>query len=420
MANKNFIANETRQSETHTITVGGSVTTGDTAYLSINSKVVTYIALAGDTTSDVASGLLNAIRQSPEAEFQQFGGQSTGTTDNVITLAAATPGIPITPTGSGSLTIGSTGTISLSQALVQANLSPADGSDVINWQGGVLPAAADTMYFESATFPMLYNLTGYAGLSFTGLYVRPGFVGAGIGLPEFNPAGYREYRGGRLIMTACPILNLQLPPNSGVSSFRFSTGATACVVYITGNGNPGLGNEPVDWIGTSGSSTVEVIQSGIVIANGFGEVALVDSIKGVGASVTLGSGVTVNSVNIDSSTVSSRCNIATLIMNNQSSVTMLDTSTLGTVRIESGRLNFISSGNITSLVIGSGGVADFSGSRDPITIASVDLNEGGTLLDPYQRCTFTTGVGFPATGGLLNGLVSIDLGTNLRINRSAY
>ena len=420
MANKNYISNETRQAETHTITVSGTPAAGDTVSLTINSKKVTYTAVTGDTTSTIASGLLSAITQSPEGEFRQFGGQGQGATANVITLVAQLPGRPVTATGSGSLTIAATGSTTVAQALVYANLSPADGSDVLNWQGGIVPAATDSMYFENATFPMLYNLTGYAALSFTALYVRPTFSGSGIGLPAFAPEGYREYRGGRLVMTACPILRVELPPGAGPSSFRFNTGAVASAVYVSGNGNPGNGNEQVDWIGTSGSSTVEVLNAGISVATGFGETALIDTIKAVGSAITLGSDVTVGVISMDSSSLVTRSNLPSVVMNNQSSVVIMEDATIGTMQLDSGTLVHMSSGNITSLYVGSGGVADFSQSRDPITITNVDVNEGGTLLDPYKRCTFTNSIGLPRTGGQLTGLVTIDLGTNLRINRSNY
>lgn len=416
-ANKNFIANEIRQAEIHTLTIGGTPTAGDTVFLTINSKKITYTAITGDTTSSIASGLAALIRASREGEFSQF---SLTVSAAIITITANAPGRPITATGSGSLSVGATGGTTITDALVQGNLGPADANDINNWQGGVLPLTTDSLYFVNATYPMLYNTSFMSGFSLGGIYVKPTFTGGGIGLPLFAPEGYREYRGGRFTVTACPILRVELPDAAGAGSFRFDTGGTASTVFILGNGNPGIGQEQVDWIGSSSSSTVEVLNAGVTIATGYGETASASAINGTGSAISLGAGVTVNNLTIDSCTVDARCNLPAVNMNNGSSLTIRDSATMGTVQLDSGTLTHISSGNITTLYLGSGATADFSQSRDPITITNVDLNEGATLLDPYKRCTFTNAIGLPRTGGQLSGLVTLDLGTNLRIQRSAY
>jgi hypothetical protein len=416
-ANKNFIANEIRQAEIHTLTIGGTPAAGDTVFLTINSKKITYTLVTGDTTSTTAAALASAIRLSREGEFSQF---SLTVASAVITITANSPGRPITATGSGSLTVGATGGVTITDALVQSNLGPADANDINNWQGGVLPLTTDTLFFDNATFPMLYNLSIMSGFSLAAIYVKPTFSGGGIGLPLFAPEGYREYRGGRLTLTACPILRVELPDAAGAGSFRFDTGSTASTVFILGSGNPGIGQEQVDWIGSSVSSTVEVLNAGVTIATGYGETASVSEINGTGSAISLGSGVSVTTLNVDSCTVDARCNLPTVNMNNGSTLTIRDTATMGTVQLDSGTLTHISSGNITTLYLGSGATADFSQSRDPITITNVDMNEGSVLLDPYKRITFTNAIGLPRTGGQLSGLVTLDLGTNLRIQRSAY
>ena len=419
-ANKNFISNEIRQAEIHTLTVGGTPAAGATVYLTMNSKTITYIATATDTTSTIASSLLTLIRNSREGEFQQFGGSSTGVSAAVITLAASAPGRPVTATGSGSLTCGATGGLSITDALVQGNLTPAAADDVNNWQSGVLPLTTDTLFFDNATYPMLYNFSYMSGFSLAAIYVSSTFTGAGIGLPVFAPEGYREYRGGRFTVTACPILRIELPPTANAGSFRFDTGGTASDVYISGNGAPGIGSEQVDWIGSSASSTVEVLNAGVTIATGYNESASIASISGTGSSISLGASVSVADVTIDSCTLDSRANLPSITANNGSQITLRGTATMGTVELEGGTLTHISSGNITTLVLGSDATADFSQSRDPITITNFTMNENSTLLDPYQRITFTNGIGVNRTGGPLTGNITIDLGTHYRLQRSAY
>ena len=130
--------------------------------------------------------------------------------------------------------------------------------------------------------------------------------------------------------------------------------------------------------------------------------------------------MTVNTISHEDSALDTRCSVPTLNLNGASTATIRDEATVGTMEIDSGTVNYISSGTITSVNIGSGGTLDLSNGRDPVTITNCTLNEGSTLLDPYQRVTFTNRIAVPRTGGLLSGNINVNFGTNIRIQISAY
>jgi len=417
VATRTFIANETRRSQSHVITVGGTAALNATLTLTINSKLATYTANATDTIATMITGWANAIRTSVEGEFQQLQIATTATT---MTVSATTPGRYFTPTGAGSLTISATGGPTVSQAVQYAGLSPSDASDTSNWQGGLVPVNNDSIVIDNATSPFLYN-TGYlASINIASLVVYSTFSGAGMGFPVFAPEGYRQYLGGRVSFQTLSACQLELPATATPSSFRLNTGSNPCAMVVTGVGNPGIGNEQVDWVGNSNTNSLEVLGAGVTIGALAGDTSIINTIKAVSAAITIGSNVTIGSVSLENSAMDCRSNLPILTIDNGSTLTLREDATLGDVQLDSGFLRHNSSGDITSLKIGSAATADFSGSRDPITITYLEINEGGGFLDPYQRVSFPGGIKVTRTGGTLTGQVTLDLGTNYTLKREAY
>ncbi len=416
MADKAFISLETRQAETHTETLGGVATVGGVVGITINAKLVSYTLVTGDTLTTAADGLRAAIQASGEPEFQQFG--TVSASGQVVTLTARDPARFITATGAGAISTSSSGGPTIADAVLVAGKSPANANDAVNWQGGVLPADGDTLTFQSGTAPMLFDLSYLAAFDVPLLKVLPSYSGNGIGLPVFSAEGYREYRGGRLTLASCDSLRVELPNAAGPTSYRFDTGASSpCAVYVAGTGNPGIGQEQVDWIGADGDNSVEVLGAGVTIAPNFGETATLGEVKAVQGAVSCGVGVTLASVSLEDSDLDTRADVPILVMNGASSVVVREAAVVTTAAIDGGTFRHASSGGMTNLNVGSGGVADFGGSRDLITVVNCDLNEGGAILDPYKRVTWTNGIGLPRTG-LAN--VTLDLGTNIRLNVSDY
>ena len=395
MATKTYLAAQVRRTEKHSITVT-AVAVGGIIGITINSKTVQYICVTGDTTATAAAGLALALRSAVDAEFQRFTAQIDGTTDTQINIEANVPGDFLSADGATAFTEVESGGATITAAVVQAAKSPYDAADTVNWSGGALPAnSGDTVYFQDAPFGALYRAsTAFTGKTFDALYVRPQFSGAGIGLPKFAPSGYAEYLGGRLILTGCTVLDVEIPDQAGFEAFRFNVGAAANSTVIRGQANGVVGQEVVEWIGTHASATVEVYGGSIRIAPYIGDVATVSSLKMVNGVATVGSGVTLTTLDMEDSQADIRANFTTgtLKGTGSSQVVLRDSVAVTTLTITSGTVFHNSAGNITTLTIGPGSTIDFSGSDKPITITNqVQLHRGATFWDPNGRVTLSAG-----------------------------
>lgn len=397
MATKTYVAKQVRQYETHALTVT-AVAVGGKIGLTINSKNVSYTCVTGDTTATAASGLVAAIRAAVDQEFQQFSISTDGTVANQINITESEAGVYLTPDGNTALTVTSSGGATITAAVAQPGLSPADASDVLNWSGAALPAnSGDDWVFEDAPFPAWYQLSALSGKAAASLTVKSTFGGNGIGLPKYNQSGgYLEYLGGRLTLVSCATMDLNVPSGAGYESYRFDVGGTvACNLWVKGDGNGTVGSEAVDWLGTNAANTVEVDGGSLKVAMYVGEVATINTLNIVAGAVSLGSGVTVTTIKAKDSALALNCAAATLEQDQDqgtAQTTVKGTGTLGTLEIKRGSVFHNGTGTITTLVVGPGATIDFSGTKEPITITNVvQIHVGGTLWDPWGRVTMTAG-----------------------------
>ncbi len=128
MATRTWLGRAQSVAQVATVTIGSSTSTQTFTITNPNSKAITYVAGAGETTSTIAAALQSLLANSAEGEYREL--TSTVTT-NVITITARVPGVPFTISVSG------TGTITL--ATTVANVSPNDPANPVNWSGGVVP-----------------------------------------------------------------------------------------------------------------------------------------------------------------------------------------------------------------------------------------------------------------------------------------
>ncbi len=140
-----------------TITVSGTPAAGNVATVTINGKSITYTVVTGDAIADVAEGLAALLRNADDGEFSLL---TWTVSAAVITHESAEAGVPYTATGTGALTVASTGggATTLTAASVTAFSSPNDVANTANWSGGTLPTAADLVVVENTAEPMLWNL----------------------------------------------------------------------------------------------------------------------------------------------------------------------------------------------------------------------------------------------------------------------
>lgn len=149
-----------------TVTLGGTVETGDQYTVDVNGNAVTYTVLAGDTTlNDVRTGLINAINANGAASALVTA--AAGATDGTLTLTSTTAGSPFTTTPSTPVT-GATVDNTATVATTTANaVSTADNA----MSGSTTQTAGNTQVVSTATAftfdgdglvqtPTSYNFTG--------------------------------------------------------------------------------------------------------------------------------------------------------------------------------------------------------------------------------------------------------------------
>lgn len=410
MATKRYLGNQVRRYEIQSVTIT-AVGVGDTASVTFNGKAVIYKPITGDTTATVASGLAAALTTAEDGEFRQFNIAIDSTNSSKIVFTETVAGRFMSADGNTALTAAGSGSTTLTVAVEQAGKSPLDGSDTVNWSGGALPGASgDDWYFENAPFGMQYNLAALSGKSADSVRVFKTFGGNKIGLPFFAEEGYAEYRGGRLALTACTLLDLDLPDAAGFEFYRFNVGSALCTANIRGSQLGGVGSEVVDWIGTHASNVITVSGASIRIAPYVGDVATVLTLTLLNSAATIGSGTTLTTANLKNSSAEFRAGCTTLNLDG-GSVTTKGTSAFTTITVDNGgTLNSLSTGTIGTLVLGPGCVADFSALEDALTITNkVLMHTGSSFLDPNGRVTLTAGWN---TVKCPTGAVTVNFGTN--------
>lgn len=400
-----------RTKQVMTITVG-SATVGHTFTITINSKSVTYTAVTGDTTTDIATALVALCVASSDPEFYTM--LSWKSSAAVITVTAITAGEPFTISLSG------TGTLTL--ATTTANSSPEDIANPLNWSGSTLPVNGDTVIFQFTPESARWNLeSALSAVALANLSVLD--YPARIGNDLILPSGIREYRGTELTLAGCTILDLNLTDNTP-GRFRFNVGSAACALNITGPGNVTPGNVGVVvWRGTHASNIVKVTGCSLDVATDISHTASIDALSVENGAIRLGAGVTKSSTTavLLNSTLITFSNFANLTLDRGSTAIYQEatTGTLITLRGES-TLIWASSGNVTSLVIGPNCTVDFSQAIGPITITNVEFRaaNGARWRDPNGRVTVTNGMKFNQCGP--RDLAELDVGRHLTFTTSAY
>lgn len=395
MATKTYVAGEVRQVEVQKGTVTAVAAAG-VVKLTVNGKVVSYVCTAADTVDTAAAALVANIRAAVDGEFKEFAVAIDGTVTSQINVTGNDAGTFVSIDGNTALSFAGTGGATMTSAVVTRGLSPEDASDVLNWSGSALPAnAGDDWVFEDAKFPARYMLSALSAKAATSITVYDRFEGNGVGLQKFSvTGGYLEFRGGRLAVTGCPLLTVNLPAGAAREAYRFDVGSgTACALAITGDGNGQVGQEAVDWIGTNAGNTAEVDGGSLKVASYVGEVATLSTLALNNAACTLGSGVTMGTIQNESSQLDLSCAVTTFGQNGDGAATVVrGTGTITTMTIDGGSVFHNGTGTITTLNVGPGATIDFSGSKLPITITNkVNLYEGATFWDPYGRVTLTAG-----------------------------
>lgn len=211
-------------------------------------------------------------------------------------------------TGSGASLTGA-GTQTFVEADVTTPTGPNWANEAKNWSLGTAPADDEELVLQNSAISLKYGLSS-AGITPDRVRQYASFTGE-VGLPEWNPNGYREYRDtawrlGTSGDGSNPILTIEVGEGTGSGSTlsRYNTGdkKTKLIVHRTGTSSDG--NMPsLNWIGTHADNEVLVISGNVGVGAIKGQSATVKTLYlsyansiASDADVVVGDGVTLGSI----------------------------------------------------------------------------------------------------------------------------
>lgn len=415
MAKNIWIANAGAVAQVTTLTVGGTPAANQTytAYIpnSSTGKSVTYTATNTDTNNTIASGLQALLGASSYPEFQEA---SWTVNNNVITGTSATAGTPFTVTSAAS------GTGTLVTATTTAATGPNDAANAANWSTGTLPTVGDDVYLTGTSQGILYGLTAAAYALFNSVTEDSTFTGQ-VGLPPFNPSGYREYR--PTFWQVSPVTWTTLAGSgagSQLTQVDFGTNPTTLIVNATGT--PLIQGRPALVVkGTNVSNVLVGLQGSVGIAIDPGDVSTFATLQ-IGYqsnpagdfTLTCGPGCTLTTLTQDGGTVNLNASLTTATIRNQGTLNVFAAATITTWDCEDGEVVWYSSGSLGTGTVGINGWLDLS--HDPRNKTATALTVYGKFTDKNQ--VFPTGVAVYYPIGIGQNGATVDLGTNLHLTRT--
>lgn len=382
---------KTAQVVTTTITAADA---GTTYKILIGSKFYTSLGLA--TVTLIATDLYTQLIASTEPEFQRI--TWTNPSAGVVKGVAKIAGTPFTVVFSVS---GGAGT--LSQVATTANTSPNDINDALNWTLGATPVNGDDVLFDvgGTNESALWNLGALSAITANSITRKRSFKGR-IGLPEINTdaSPFTEYLATEFalgLQGAFAVL-IEQPSSDRPEQIKLNTGTTQTTLTIQGDSPGSINSECLWWRGTHASNVVNVEGGSLAVAPVASSAATIATLTAKGVAVRLGSGVTLATFNNLGATAEIAGTFTTLTQQGGSTTQRGNAINLTTCTVQGGRFTYMATGTITTMVIGSAGVVDFTKDNRARTVTNkISGYRGATLLDTAGS-TIAAGVSYQAIG----------------------
>ncbi len=393
MATNRFTGGALAVSKIYTLTIGGVAGAGNTIFVTIGTKTVTYTLIGGDSNTTALAALLVLLQAYTAPEFAgSWGCTFAAATASTITATANTAGIDFILTSGGT-------TSTLVAATTVANDGPNDWRSLANWTLGAIPVNTNDIVLDAGSVPIYFGLDQSAVTA--GTYTRTASSTGQVGLPDYNVTdGYFEYRRTTLklgVTNGNAVMLGYGPGGSGPALERYDFNATQPVISVFSTGAPvDPGNAALQISGTAAGATLLIDSGDVGVAVNVGETATVTTtrigyVTSQASDVKLrgGTGATWVTILQAGGDVQVDSNVTTWTKTGGTSTQF--SGTLGTLTQDSSACThfWLSTGTLTAGTCRNGAVLDCSRDNGARTATNLTVIGGSALLDPTKSITFS-------------------------------
>ena len=343
-----------------------------------SGKKVTYVSSGAATVDEIVNGLVAALKASTEGEFlEATWSAGTGSVEYVVKEAGRPITVDASATGAGTLT----------PAVTVTPSSPNDLNIAANYSGGALPVNGDNLRLDTGNRDIKWNLGALSGVALASFVRTSGYTGK-VRLDIYNDSGkYSEYRATELTVKSS-LWDIQQLSSDEKRHIAINAGTTAFTANINGSSGGSIGREKLEFRGVNASDVLNVSKASVSIAPIESVAANIGTINTIGSSISIGSAVTLTTVNNNGSTIQTASNIPTLNSLSRSARTIFvnGAGTTTTTNLDEGRLVGFGANTLTNITAGDGGVIDLEQDKVAKTISgNVTLEAGSSFLDKYNN-----------------------------------
>jgi hypothetical protein len=423
MATKIWRGDAPAVAQVDTLTPGGTIEVGDRFKVTINGKTVSYSA-TGTTVASVCTGLAAALNALDSEVYPEFAEITWADATTAVTGTAKTKGKLHTITVATTESDDSAADLqTFTKTATTASSGPYHWDTAANWSSSGVPATGDDVYLENSDVDILYGLDQNA-VDLTSLTIKQSYTGK-IGLPLINADGdasYYEYRQ-KDLKVGFTALSIGQGEGAGSPFLNINGDTTVFTASIYNTGQSEDANRAaLRLLGGNTSNVLHVIKGSVDYAYqsddsgvslGTLNVSFRDNVAG-DSTVRVGSAVApLTAVNIRGGVVEMNSNAVT-ITQTDGELSLNGTMTVTTHNFDGGTCYDRSSGTVTTVNVGDGAVLDYRRDTRSKTVSTINVFAGATVLDPYQRVTFTNNIDLERCA-LAD--VTLDLGTHIKLTR---
>lgn len=393
------------------LSVNGTITANDWIQATINRKDIRYTLTGSEAnTTVVATNLLSLLNASTIAEFREYTYTNSA---NIITCTGPSTGKPITMGVSDS-----GNNASLGSTNVTTPTGPYHWDNAENWSNGTVPITGDAVVIDAGTGtikPAVYYGMNQSGVTLANMTIRNSL----IGLPD-DTGTYVEYRD-KFLQIQCGNITME-STGSGLIRMDMGNGTSSGAISFLFQGTPAstiTGKPAVQIKNTHANSTMTVLKGSVGLAYNPGEVCNMLTLR-VGYIVSPigdvvlygGPGAVITTLLQNGGSLYLNNGVTTLTM--EDGVTTFYFGSITTVNGRQGTLNYQSNGTITTLLVGSDFIVDFSQDPRAKTVTNTTVYSKSTLKDPLKVVTFTNPI---TVSGCGLSEISLNIGTDFTIAR---